>query len=151
MECKSVKRNASRWIDGELQSTQKVDFEGHVQSCFSCRKEVESLRALNVLLTAPGKDLQVSTGFEARFWAKVSEKKKESLLASILDNIAFWVPMPDMRQAAAIVLVAFLVGGSGGYFSAMTTEAPVVSQLSGLPEYSVATVYLKAMDERGSA
>ena len=131
---------------------------------------------LDRLLKESFSTLEPSKGFERVFWQKILEKsatkapadssfgeQKEPWFVRVLKDLEFLIPFPAPGQAVAFVLVAFLIGGTGGVVSAMNVptdlEAKRTSvqylsgfhEFKGIPTSSVAATYLKTIDNGGSA
>lgn len=77
MSCRKVKRLLSIYIDGELEKSDWQEVEGHLSTCVSCARELESLseqssylRELFAFIKAP----TLSPGFEREFYAQLEEK-----------------------------------------------------------------------------
>ena len=149
MRCETFKKDLYRYWDGELIGAPKAELERHLTGCVSCQKESASVENFKGLLESTGKPLvQPSLGFEARFWHKVETRHQAPWFVRLLKDLEFSLPLPNVSQAFAVLLVAFLIGGSGGVVSARTT-APL-SYFSGFPEFkgvpspSITAAYLKA-------
>ena len=162
MECKTVKRNISRWVDGELEATQKADIEGHLQRCVSCHKEAEAFQALNPFLRQTGDPVESSRGFDTVFWAKVAERQKTPWFAKLLNDLEALVPAPNLRRAVAFATLAFFIGNLGGVVSTMRPGVQdggsvaslktlsALQEFKGVPSYSLAATYLKATESGAS-
>ena len=165
MNCKTAKRSIYRWLDKELEPPLLNEFEEHLTKCTACRKDTDSIRRFTAQLRTAPLLIEPSADFDAIFWRKVWEHKERPWFFRLVRDLEVWVPAPTWAQAAAVVLIAFLVGGTGGVVSAVQLEgnvgtpwrvAPTGSMpyLSGFPEYkgvpfpSLAASYLKASDER---
>lgn len=46
MKCKDAKKLISLYIDGELSFEKRIKLEKHINSCFSCRRELEDLKIM---------------------------------------------------------------------------------------------------------
>ncbi|MEJ2690991.1 MAG: zf-HC2 domain-containing protein [Deltaproteobacteria bacterium] len=57
---------------GELNATERLQMEGHLQGCAACRKELEQLRTFLEIL--PKKQLEISRGEILSFNEKVSRR-----------------------------------------------------------------------------
>ena len=156
MECKTIKRNISRWIDGELEATQKADIEEHLQRCVSCQKEASAFQALGPFLRQTVAPIEPSRGFDTVFWAKVNDRQRTPWLVKLLDDLEGLIPAPNLRQAAVFATIAFFIGNIGGAVSAMNAglseddSMTSIGQLSklqefkGVPSYSLAATYITA-------
>lgn len=151
MRCQTIRRWMHRSLDGELAEGDRQLLEQHLVSCSSCRNDWAAVRALHACLRRVPASFEPSESFEPTFWKKVYEREQESWLRRVLRGIDLLLPQPNFAQAAAVLLIAFLVGGSGGAVSVMARpDRPAVPTLSGFPEMaglpatSVAASYLQA-------
>jgi anti-sigma factor RsiW len=156
MNCK-YKINIHKWIDGELERSRQREFESHAKLCAICQGEVKSLQKLNGLIRTSAPSIEPSLNFEGRFWQKVLSRKKESLFTRVLRNLENLIPIPNFAQAVAALVIAFLVGSTGGavsVFSSGSGQNEPAIYLSGSPEYqglpnaSIAASYLKTIEGR---
>lgn len=95
---------------------------------------------LDRLLKASVDRIETPPGFERDFWEKVRQRQQAPRLVRLLDNIAFWIPVPSLPQAVAATLVAFMVGTAGGAvsgFGSLRSSMQTVEQASiSLPSIS---------------
>ena len=118
---------------------------------------------LDRLLKESFSTIEPSKDFERVFWQKILERQKEPWFTRVLKDLESFVPFPTPTQAVAFLLVAFLIGGTGGVVSAMNVptslEAKRTSvqylsgfhEFKGVPSSSVAAAYLKTIENRSSA
>ena len=104
-----------------------------------------------ILKSVPAK-IEPSRDFEAGFWHKVNAREKEPAIIRIWENLGSLIPTPSFAQAAAMLLLALLIGGGAGVVSAMNipVPAPTLSgfqEIKGVPTASISGTYLKLMDE----
>jgi anti-sigma factor RsiW len=78
MKCTYVRQMISQYVDGELGLDEKKDFESHIQSCASCREELEETRALHRLF-ASAERFAAPYGFATRVLANLEEKERRPL------------------------------------------------------------------------
>lgn len=114
------------------------------------------------LLRADVPEMAPSREFDTLFWKKVTERQKEPRLVRLFRALEAWVPTPNFSGAVAVVLIAFLVGGAGGVYSARNVAPSLEAQRSsvqylsgfrefqGIPASSVAATYLKTIGEGNS-
>lgn len=159
MNCGSVKKYLSSWVDGELKTSENRGFEEHLASCASCQREEESLKAFSGLLRMSAERIEPSFDFESRFWKKAFEREKEPWLVRILKDFESLIPVPSLGQVFAVLTLALFIGGASGVVSATNTLTPdriqgskeSVQYLSGFREFggipspSVAGAYLKTV------
>ncbi len=150
-------------LDGEAPDAVKAQLGLHVEGCFSCQGELRSIKAFHSILRSDPVGIEPSRDFERVFWQKVLERQKEPWFVRFLKELDSLIPHPSMPQAAMVVLMAFLVGGTGGVVSAMNSTGSFeakrtsvqylsgFSEFKGVPSSSIAASYLKAIDNRGAA
>lgn len=165
MNCRSVRRDIYKWIEGRLERDKQEGFKSHLLECAGCQREIQSAERLENLLRAGGSSIEPSPEFEANFWKKVFAREKEPRLSRLLKDLESLFPVPSFSEAFAILLIALLIGGTGGAVSAMNTLTPErvesgrtsVQYLSGfrefkgIPSSSVSAAYLKTTDKRTSS
>lgn len=159
MNCGSVKKYLSSWVDGESEISDPKAFEEHLAGCSSCQREEESFKAFSGLLRMSAERIEPSFDFDSRFWKKAFEREKEPWLVRILKSLETLVPAPNFGQVFAALTLALLIGGASGVVSATNTLTPdriqgskeSIQYLSGFREFggvpspSVAGVYLKTV------
>lgn len=164
MKAHNNKQEIYKWLDGELKGTQKEIFETHSRVCFSCRKEIESVTTFHQLFKTAPIHIQPSETFEANFWKKIYARQEEPWFTKLLRNIESHIPVPNFAQTFAVLLIALLIGGTGGAVSVMNAVTPQklgsqqtsikylsgFHEFKGIPSSSVAASYLKTVDERNS-
>lgn len=164
MQCLSAKKKISLWLDEELKREDKLQVEEHLKTCLLCQKEGDFLRTFQGLVRTAFPPVEISPGFEGAFWSKVIEREKEPWFVRVFKDLAFLIPTPSRREAFAVLFVAFLIGSSGGFFSAARTIASMpehiqaqkisvqyltgFGEFKGLPSTSVAGTYLRAVEVR---
>lgn len=158
-------------LDGEIPEALKAKLTPHLEGCSACQGELESLKTFHAILRSHPSTIEPSKDFEARFWNKVSSfppeadqplaggEQKEPWFIGLLKELDSLIPHPSTPQLAMVVLMAFLVGSTGGAVSAMNSmgslevERNSVKYLSGFHEFkgvpssSVAASYLKVIDQ----
>ena len=112
MKCREFKKWIGEYVDGELTSSLKVDFDRHMVECLSCRKSYESIAgAWESLKGLP--EIEPSPAFVSRFWTKVSAQgaHKEGFSGAFINNfLRFkWAPV-------AMTLCVFVIIGSLNVF-----------------------------------
>ena len=158
MECKAAKRSISGWVDGEVNSTKKLELESHLRSCLSCQKEVQACQTLNSLLWQAVSSIEPSNQFDTTFWNKVADRQRAPWFVQILNDLESLIPTPNLKQAVAFATLAFFIGNLGGAVSAMNAEVPGVDPATsikqysalqgykGIPSYSLAATYLRGTE-----
>lgn len=166
MKAHNNKQEIYKWLDGELKGIQKEMFETHSRTCLSCQKEIESAKTFHQLFKTASIHVEPSETFEADFWKKVYARQEKSWFTKLLRDIESHIPIPNFAQAFTVLLIALLIGGTGGAVSAMNTITPKkietqqtsikylsgFQEFKGIPSSSVAASYLKlkTLEERNS-
>ena len=163
MNCHDFERKVYLLLDGESRAGEEEVARRHGAGCASCRAKEASIRMLHTVLRAPGADIEPSAGFERRFWLKAAERGGEAWWTRFLREMDSRLYAPAMREAAAFVLLAFLLGGAGGFAMQMSELSSVQGQrasirylsgfreFKGVPDSSVAATYLKSVREGSSS
>src|SRR3989338_1156917 len=123
MNCE-YRKNIYKLVDDELKGASRDRLETHLKDCAICQKEVELIKRLNGLILTSAPPIEPSANFEGRFWQKVLQREKESWLVKVLRGIESHIPAPNFAQALAVLLVALIIGSTGGVVSAMITVTP---------------------------
>lgn len=97
MECKHTGENLSAYLDGELEPREEKALESHLESCKSCRDQLERLRS-TVRLVRSLPRAQAPAVLKSRLVAAVGARRPGFRLASV----------PALLTAAALVLVSVL-------------------------------------------
>ncbi len=142
-KCGKNLRDLSRWVDGEIKGRESESLAAHIETCDFCRQETAVFRALRGTLRSVRENVQVSQGFEAIFWERVSDRQRGLWFVSFLDNLAALVPMPNLRQAVAFSILAFFIGNMGGVASARYFSG--AQDVKGIAPYSLAGAYLSGI------
>ena len=93
--------------------------------------------------------IEPSRDFETTFWKKVYEREREPKLVRGFQELISWIPTPSFAQAAAVVLVALIIGGGAGFVSAMPSPSVSLSgfeEIKGIPKPSILGAYFKMME-----
>lgn len=149
----------AKWLDGEL-GPDPVLAE-HLNSCASCRSELESAKRVRDLVKSSAYSLEPSDAFESGFWQKVNASIKEPWYLNVLKGMEGLVPRLAFSPVLTILLAVMLVGGSGGILTGLRsmdhTEAEIslrrvtgYSDYKGLPASSVAAAYLQWSEREAS-
>ena len=128
MKCREFKKWIGEYVDGELTSVLKADFDCHMAECQSCRKSYESIaEAWESLKGLP--ETEPSPAFVSRFWTRVAAEgdvARNEHFAIAFKNIFLyrkWVPV-------AMALSVFVIIGSLNVFK-IDSVGRDLSQLSG--------------------
>ncbi len=163
MNCRDLKKQIYQMLDGEIPNAIKGELSLHLEGCSTCQGDLKSIKAFHGILRRNLPTIEPSKDFERVFWQKALERQKEPWFVRLLKELDSLIPHPGMPQMAMVVLMAVLVGGTGGVVSAMNStgsfeaERTSVQYLSGFHEFkgvpssSVAASYLKVIDNRSSS
>ncbi len=150
-------------LDGEISDSVKAKLTPHLEGCSACQGEFESIKTFHGIFRSHTSTIEPSKDFERVFWQKVLERQKEPWFMRLLKELGSLLPHSTTPQLAMVVLMAVLIGGTGGAVSAMNSmgsleaERSSVQYLSGFREFkgvpssSVAASYLKVVDHRSSS
>jgi hypothetical protein len=163
MACKYQKK-IYRLVDGELKGADQAQLQKHVEGCLICQKEAGAIQKLTAIIKTSAVSVEPSLNFDGIFWQKVMGREKESWFAKALRHLESLIPAPNFAQAFAILLIALVIGGTGGAVSAMNALTPERLQsgrasiqylsgfreFKGIPSSSVSAAYLRTTEERAS-
>lgn len=111
-QCTCPQENLILFFYGELDATERLRMEGHLQGCAACRKELEQLRTFLEIL--PKKQLKFSPGEIVSFNEQVSRRLRPkpkrsfipvmgwSLATATIAALLFLTlrpPMPEQKQS----------------------------------------------------
>ncbi|MBS1724872.1 MAG: zf-HC2 domain-containing protein [Armatimonadetes bacterium] len=112
MNCHFVQNLLSAYLDNELVGARKVAVETHVEQCWRCRRELESLGAVKAKLSGTAQ-VAAPVGLETRLKTAVFEPRLRTApwllvgLAAGASMFAFWLairvadrPVPTQSVAA---------------------------------------------------
>ena len=124
------------------------------------KREVNKMRqTLKDLLKKAYLEIEPSQAFESVFWNKIAGRQREPWYSGFLSDLEFSIPFPTAVQTASFVLVAFLIGGTGGAVSAKADNVPMEPKkqsmrylagyhdLKGLPVSSMAAAYFQTIKD----
>ncbi len=158
MDCK-YKKFISKWNDKVLGDTERSIFELHLKSCLVCQEEVQAYLKLENLLLSSFPKIEPSPNFDAIFWKKVLERRKESWLQQLIYIIENGITNLNFSHTFAILVLALLIGGTGGTLatfnsSVQSKDASVLTlsgfeEIKGVPMTSIAGTFL-SLEEKGN-
>jgi anti-sigma factor RsiW len=108
MKCRHVRKMISQYVDNELTPDERKDFDSHIQSCASCRDELEEILALHELF-ASAQRFPAPYGFATRVLANLGEKER-----SRAGRIFGFRPYSLRAAQVAFALVVMTVGVISG-------------------------------------
>ena len=118
MSCKDYKNKLELYIDNELSSREKAEFEKHLSSCHDCMRELEILKSVNSL----GK-IDTFSEPEEEYWNELSQniihqigghKSKTAWLVHHVEQLKRMLTIPKISYrwvglAATAVIVFFII------------------------------------------
>jgi anti-sigma factor RsiW len=108
MKCRHVKRRISQYIDEELTPDEKKEFDSHIQSCASCREELEETRALHQLFASAPK-FPAPHGFATRVLASLEEKER-SRVRGLLGFRPLFLRAAQVGFALVVITIGVVSG-----------------------------------------
>ncbi|NCI45649.1 zf-HC2 domain-containing protein [Sediminibacterium soli] len=115
MKCENDKKDLARWINNEMNETERAAFELHLAACPACRLELETDQQvwdrMGEMVTP-----EPSASLRPRFYAmldtyKASEEPTRNAFADIRHMFRqFWSVQPGFRLAYSLVLVVAGLG-----------------------------------------
>jgi anti-sigma factor RsiW len=108
MKCKHVRKMISQYVDDELSPDEKKDFDSHIQSCASCREELEETRTLHQLF-ASAERFHAPHGFATRVLANL-EEKEGSRLWSLVSFRPFFLRTVQVAFAFVVMTIGITSG-----------------------------------------
>lgn len=105
MRCKQAKQLFSAWLDQELASETKMSFQQHLDSCPSCRRELESWQMLSRALKALRQDVAAPPGLVSGVMAELGRTHRRRT----------WWGKEWRKVAAAAAAVVVVTGSSLGW------------------------------------
>ena len=131
MDCKMFKEKIYARVDAALGSLEKSDWEAHRLRCASCDKAAQFAEAFSgVLQEKRSEKISVSPNFEKGFWGKVEAAQQKNPIRQFLEDLQSHLVFPAPVSAMAILLTAFLVGGSAGVVSQRQSSSNAGSPVS---------------------
>jgi anti-sigma factor RsiW len=99
MDCRSARKNLSRYVDRELPDDLQRAFEDHFAVCPACRKETEELRSLLEIFVEPA-----AVPAPARLYGLIRDRLPD---AEPVRRFPWWRPvLVPALAAAAFILTA---------------------------------------------
>lgn len=107
MKCDQVRELFSVYLDRELNEQLRSMFDRHVQTCYACALQMNSLRRSLAALKEHG-PVQASEDFEERLFRRLRALEKPPAAPSLpaLRNLSTWVPL---AAAAGLLLIVIPV------------------------------------------
>ncbi len=152
------KEQIAKWVDGELEKSPAV--QEHLETCSACQAQLTSEQEIRNLLKATAFSIEPSERFESGFWQKVNASIKEPWYRKVLAEIDALIPRRAFSPVWAVLLVAMLVGGSGGFLTQLYSfdnqgagnlslrRVAGYADYKGLPVSSLAAAYLQWMERK---
>lgn len=149
MTCSEFNQLLDRWIDGELDESQRAAMKEHAAQCSECREQLASAQQLRDILSHMDDDISVPLQAQAAWRKAVREEAKKSRMKGVYRAFA--------AVAAALVLMvgvsamlkqngAQLPGNvhrveTDGVVEASLPDEPVMKAAArGIPEYVERTI-----------
>lgn len=149
------KSDIVKWVDGEMEKNPAL--LEHLNTCPACKAQLISEKRVRDILKASAYTLEPSETFESGFWDKVNAAIKEPWYRRVFEGIEGMIPRMGLSPALTALMVAMLVGGSGGFFAGLPSgqggdvslrHAAGYADYKGLPASSVAAAYLQWIERK---
>lgn len=114
MSCKKYKKQIISYLDGELHQDMATEFEAHLNSCESCRIELERFQMIDQLIETEKSEFKADAFMSARVLAKINNK---AAMSSTVGISLRYLTLATL--AAAGIAVGILIGTL--YTSSSTT------------------------------
>jgi anti-sigma factor RsiW len=108
MKCRHARKLISQYVDDELTPDEKRDFDSHIQSCASCRKELEETQGLRELF-ASARRFSAPYGFATRVLANLEEKER-SRAGRIFGFRPYFLRAAQVGFALVVMTVGIISG-----------------------------------------
>jgi hypothetical protein len=142
MICDDCKQDLSAYLDDELETERRREFDEHLGGCEACRTQLDTLRKLTSLLRDVPR-AKAPPGLAP----KIVDAAKKGGMPRIL-RIRSWIPA---AAAAAAVLLAVLIGISGGDRHEAYSRPRDARSPAAAPAVETATVAEKSAGEDARA
>jgi anti-sigma factor RsiW len=108
MKCRHARKMISQYVDDELTPDERRDFDSHIQSCASCRNELEETLGLHELFASAEK-FPAPYGFATRVLANLDEKER-SREGRIFGFRPFFLRTAQVAFAIIVMTVGVISG-----------------------------------------
>jgi anti-sigma factor RsiW len=126
--CDAFAEELVAYLDGEQPEAERARIEAHIGTCLSCRREIERLRRLHVLL-GELRPIEPSAGFEEALWRHLDPPAPR---ATRQRRAIVWAA-PALAAAAVLALVWY-----SSLAPMRTTGAPVPRAVAAAPRPATA-------------
>lgn len=158
MRCRKVISYFNAYVDGELPEKQRLAVKDHLAECKTCRRRLEDICGIDVLLQGTSSVPPVPDGLAARIMAEA--RKRQSLVAPKRSE---WNPLQwlsglsvPMRLAACATVILALVTGAaidgtrvidGNVLVEQEKEIYGLGWFAPVPPGSIGSVYIAMADQ----
>jgi len=138
------------YLDGELNADKQRMVEAHLETCRSCRAELEELKSLSNLLETTAKKNSLAP--DARFAAQVALKlprRQEQPLAATIVRIGWWLAPAGILGAWVFLQAVLVVSGLAQVAGLAGSQSGSLAWLSGLNgQNAITSAVLSLVDGR---
>ena len=141
--CDKITKNMTKYLDGDIDESLKVQIETHLKNCPECHKKIDEIKFLSESLSSLP-NLKTSQNFDIIFQSRLRREimNERSLLKGRQNRFLFKVP----AFAGAGVILLFL-----GFFLGQTLSSQNNGSLNNpLPLASYSTPYTVATESKNN-
>ncbi len=111
MKCSQIRRMVSRYVDDELKPEDRKAFLSHIQSCDTCRKELEETQQVMQIL-ASAERFEAPYAFAERVMARIGETEelRSSWLRRMFAGQLLFVRAAQVAFALVVILIGLVSG-----------------------------------------
>jgi len=110
MQCLESSRIRDAYLDGEIDALHSVELEDHLATCTDCRTNLESQRALKLLLQNASLRFSAPIGLQDEILRSLTPAPPESSGKEETTSHRRWIAVPAVRWSLAAALCAVVAG-----------------------------------------
>lgn len=146
--CKEINEIITLYVDNELDEKQRIEFEEYIQTCQSCREELEDIMYVaNLCRSIPEEELPGN--FKEQLHRRLVEEKEKQEHANKATHLRNRYIKICSTIAAGLLLVIFLKGflNNGYFISGSINEATKNENMQEAPKAALADESMAAKSE----
>lgn len=135
--CENMHPHLNAYLDGELQGSRLHELEAHLESCVSCRDELEQLRRVsNLLQAAPAPDVTQPTKFASQVVLQLPRREFKKIERRG-PALIWWLVPVILLGAWYLTQAAIAMDGAVTLFARSNLLQEVVPGVEIVPEHSI--------------